>query len=765
MARPALRVRIIPKFPARIQGADGVSVTRTGGVVTIRQDWTDIQAVADGFDPTGYTALLQNDDGELVKAGLGPGATAAIASQAESEAGTNNTKLQTPLRTKQSIDVNAELADFTPELAVNFIRGIGDKLRDVKHIKDVKDVDPTGVADSADAINAAILALQNNGTGDLIINGGGRYRISAADLLVREGTTLKGPWRNLGERGGLNYSAAQGLLVNASRTIRLNGRSAGVEGLAILREGITPASTIRQAVDLANAFAGIAITFGDGATMNLASDGYVKDCFIAGFATGIRVAKNERPRISYVSGDNLTGVHMSEVYDMNHLSHVHFWPFLTARVSPASYAVSGAANNGSGLIRLTIASHVFTTGDIAVVRGVGGTTEANGRWVVTVINSTTIDLQGSTFANAYTSGGFAALSGWRRSKGFFFDTATDWGQADNCFAYGYDVGWDVASGDHGELVNCGADNFGTLLDPTPIGMRFTTCNAVKLIGPKTAAQGRGIVVDVGANRSITILGHDAWGNRTNNTHVVSGHATIIGQYQSAGSNLTGAGNQVDDTSEGVLAVGNKADSTTVTPIACGAAALRRSIIKNNSWVDAGTIGERDVTSNVVRNKFDADYSSVTAGRSYVLQKARGSFVSPAAVAIGDIAGRFLFQFWDGTSAFRDSATYRVDALEVASPTSAASRHVWGAAASGSVTATDRLALDAAQLYPISDNGLRLGATGNRFSNGFFQAFTLVDGITAPATITGHAVMYVDNADGDLKIKFGDGTVKTIVTDT
>src|SRR5690606_28803733 len=40
-----------------------------------------------------------------------------------------------------------------------------------------------------------------------------------------------------------------------------------------------------------------------------------------------------------------------------------------------------------------------------------------------------------------------------------------------------------------------------------------------------------------------------------------------------------------------------------------------------------------------------------------------------------------------------------------------------------------------------------------------------DGVSAPATRTGYASIYVDSADGDLKVKFGDGTVKTIVTDT
>ena len=42
---------------------------------------------------------------------------------------------------------------------------------------------------------------------------------------------------------------------------------------------------------------------------------------------------------------------------------------------------------------------------------------------------------------------------------------------------------------------------------------------------------------------------------------------------------------------------------------------------------------------------------------------------------------------------------------------------------------------------------------------------LVDGHPAPPALTGYAQIFVDSADGDLKIKFSDGTVKTIVTDT
>lgn len=42
---------------------------------------------------------------------------------------------------------------------------------------------------------------------------------------------------------------------------------------------------------------------------------------------------------------------------------------------------------------------------------------------------------------------------------------------------------------------------------------------------------------------------------------------------------------------------------------------------------------------------------------------------------------------------------------------------------------------------------------------------LTDGKAAPAQEAGYAIIYVDTADGDLKVKFGDGHVAVIAADS
>lgn len=68
--------------------------------------------------------------------------------------------------------------------------------------------------------------------------------------------------------------------------------------------------------------------------------------------------------------------------------------------------INNCVDDGAGLIKCTTAAaHGLSTGDYVGIDGVVGTTEANGSWQVTVIDTTNFTLDGSTFTNAYTSGG------------------------------------------------------------------------------------------------------------------------------------------------------------------------------------------------------------------------------------------------------------------------------------------------------------------------------------------------------------------------
>lgn len=94
-------------------------------------------------------------------------------------------------------------------------------------------------------------------------------------------------------------------------------------------------------------------------------------------------------------------------------------------VATTTIAITGAANNGAGKVRLTVATvnlpamatppdgapvpTKLVTGAKINVWNIVGTTEANGEGqTITVINSTHIDLPNVAFSNAYVSGGVIA---------------------------------------------------------------------------------------------------------------------------------------------------------------------------------------------------------------------------------------------------------------------------------------------------------------------------------------------------------------------
>jgi len=78
---------------------------------------------------------------------------------------------------------------------------------------------------------------------------------------------------------------------------------------------------------------------------------------------------------------------------------------------------------------------------------------------------------------------------------------------------------------------------------------------------------------------------------------------------------------------------------------------------------------------------------------------------------------------------------------------------------------DRIGIGATgTLFPGTDAAQDLGAAANRWSRTYAAQLAITDGVTAPGNVTGFAVIYVDTADGDLKVRFPDGIVKTLATD-
>lgn len=87
------------------------------------------------------------------------------------------------------------------------------------------------------------------------------------------------------------------------------------------------------------------------------------------------------------------------------LGHLYFRAYRnSSRVKYADVGVEDATD-ATGKIRIQSTAHGYTTGMYVRIESVGGVPLATGDWQVTVIDPNLFDLDGSTFAGAYTSGG------------------------------------------------------------------------------------------------------------------------------------------------------------------------------------------------------------------------------------------------------------------------------------------------------------------------------------------------------------------------
>ena len=298
-----------------------------------------------------------------------------------------------------------------------------------------------GTTDDTPFITAAMSALSALGGGHDFTGQSGCKVAVSGNLTIPASVYLVGDVSSVGQAASNNYPAAPfTLLVSTSHSIVAGGNNAGILGLNVVRYGMSAPTTLRGFITENNAFAGTAIS------CNGYTDFTLDRIGVFGFNQAI-TSSCDRTTVTHVKGDDTNGLYLSGCNDLCVVDDVKFWAYVGSvyQVGPQyqNTTVTGAANNGSGLIRITVGSAPATplvSGDIVTVGNVGGVPNAVGRFTVTVINSTTFDLQGSTWGGAFTSGGTLQLSGIRRiGTAFDFENIGGGPVATNLEDFGHDI--------------------------------------------------------------------------------------------------------------------------------------------------------------------------------------------------------------------------------------------------------------------------------------------------------------------------------------
>jgi hypothetical protein len=402
------------------------------------------------------------------------------------------------------------------------------------HVRDFGAIG-NGTTDDTAAIQAAIDAAVGAG-GGIVRLGPRRYRVSGANLVVRENVCLEGPVQFPGgQRPSGDYRNIPGtLLVASNRTVQVL-RAATLRGITLIRDGMAPPpTTMRAAIELRDAMAGTAITVGDASGLH--HDVLLEDLLVLGFDLAVRSDNSQRLNLRRMRGDNRSGVFLTRTYDISRIHDVHFWPFLTGNLTNISIvqrAISAVANNGAGAVRVTTsAAHGLVTGDVVNTYGIGGVAGANNRFLATVIDTTRVDLQGSAFSGTWTGGGTLAVWNNRRIGTAFRIESSDVAEFINCFCYGYDRGFDLGAGAASiQLHNCSVDDLLVLADPNTVGALIQgTAFRTKWVGGfissmATAIRVNSAATNQGDNQFVGVMVGGGGGGRA--VEVLDGGLTLV----------------------------------------------------------------------------------------------------------------------------------------------------------------------------------------------------------------------------------------------
>jgi hypothetical protein len=386
------------------------------------------------------------------------------------------------------------------------------KLRESVSVKDFGAVGD-GVTDDTAAVQAALNAAAVTGGVTVRLVKGERYLIDSADLIIPVrcgidgGIALGGQVFDNPVNAGDYSQLPTCLVINPTYTIKIQD-SAFLRGCNIARKGITNSSTsVRAGLDNVRAYAGTAITT-DG------NDSTIEDLFIIGFNYAYYADENQRLHVFNMQADCTNIFFFEAIHDVSRVVNCHFWNFMTGNqpYGNPTQTVSSFAAAPSGAIRVvTTAAHPYTTGDyvnLSTSLGTSANFTANKRWLITVVNSTTFDLDDSVYATATFSPGTTFVYPTQLfSRQGYVATVTGASQVnfEDCFQFGWRQGVVLADSADGNPAWCnftafGMDNYLLARDPDTVAISLTgNAFSSSFVGSWVSSYGKNLFVNMTTN--------------------------------------------------------------------------------------------------------------------------------------------------------------------------------------------------------------------------------------------------------------------------
>jgi hypothetical protein len=247
-----------------------------------------------------------------------------------------------------------------------------------------------GVTDDTPALIAAETYLAAQGGGTIRIGAWSScYAINTNHTLPSGVNLAGGAWPGL-FRVNVNYASVPYCIKHPASVTLGPGQNGRIEKLVIKNSALTTPTTTRQALTMISGFSGTGITNGG-------HDASLQDVVILGFATCYSTSGWQRSHLANVGGDCTNGSSVDNSHDVAQWSNVEWWEALTPAQAwtTQSWAITAAANNGSGFYRITgtfPGAYTPAVGDLVWLTGIGGASGANGKFSVTAVGANTIDV-------------------------------------------------------------------------------------------------------------------------------------------------------------------------------------------------------------------------------------------------------------------------------------------------------------------------------------------------------------------------------------